>query len=634
MTARVGGDTWGGLAFFAPDGTCVLGKGKGRYTFRDGTLTLDTGDGGRMGGPVTWVTKDQFTHRAAGVTFTYERDGAATADPPPAAAKSVVGKWKLTIKRSGATQHGEISFLPDGVCVLAGDKLSYTYADGVLTVRLNKGGPLTGRLAWENKDRFTLQLKQVTFTFVRDGAAAAGEKMPPPVGGDKIPPAGTEEKPGKPGEPDRPQTAPDRVLGAWKLTVRTPKGTAHGAVRFRGDGTCLFDGDELPYTFAGGVLTIRMKKGNPLTGRIAWEGEDRFTLQANQLTCTFERDQAAGDDTKVPPVVGDKVPAQPAPAAAGEKPGSPGDAGTPAAPDESKILLLGHWGVRAAFDRAVLPITAVAAATAANANGQQLVTRGTVTMQAAQGQVPSYAAGPGDRLVWKVPGRAPVEFFLTRVEGDWSEGGRHFLFGNHALKYRVVVRDQLDLEVERTRRRVGIFTTNYEIKIRGSLLLQGKKHQVDLGMRGRDYFESDLGGAESYNDSTVTGTIIGPALRLTADETAHFTLVSSKRDVVSFDWRKINNRAEVGGKTYRWQDVFLKKNFKNGKISGADRSPSDWVCQGRVTADGATFATYGKDARAFLEAKTGFIVYQITTPAGTLELERWRAPNQSPDIPL
>ena len=110
--------------------------------------------------------------------------------------------------------------------------------------------------------------------------------------------------------------------------------------------------------------------------------------------------------------------------------------------------------------------------------------------------------------------------------------------------------------------------------------------------------------------------------------------VRGGNDIVSFDWRKINNKVVAGAKTYQWDNVFLKKNFKNGKVSGAERSPSDWVCTGRVLVDGQAVATYGVDLQAFLQAQTGWIIYPVDFPGGRIELERWRVSNEHPDIPL
>jgi hypothetical protein len=285
----------------------------------------------------------------------------------------------------------------------------------------------------------------------------------------------------------------------------------------------------------------------------------------------------------------------------------------PAAADEKEILQLGHWGARVALGKCLLPLDAVVVATAATPGAAKAVVAGTVTTPG-QGQPPQYDKLPPDRLVWKRPGQPAVVFFIDKMAGDLGNGGKNFLAGAHSLKYRVVVQGELDLEAISERTATGAFTSRHETRLKGTVLHAGKQYKIDLVQAGKSYFESSFGGSEYRDDQTLTGTIAGADVQLGVDEAAHFTAVVHEGASVTFDWRKLNNKVAAGGKVYQWDNVLLRKNFKNGKVSGADR---DWVCQGKVLRDGQAFASYGK------EWIGAHMVYKIETPAGAIEVGRW-----------
>jgi hypothetical protein len=281
-------------------------------------------------------------------------------------------------------------------------------------------------------------------------------------------------------------------------------------------------------------------------------------------------------------------------------------------PDENKILLAGHWGARHVYAGCLLPNQAVLGATLARPGNTRLVTIGTVTT--AQDGSAQYDAAPTDRLVWKRPGQKPAEFFITTLNGDFSDGGRNFFTSPYALKYRVVVEGEMDLEVESTKTATGAYTKRYQTRIKGSMAFEGKQYRIDLEWQGTSYFESSYGGFENRDDHTVTGTIKGPDFHLTVFETAHWEAVSFEGTTVTFDVRTLKNRVAAGGKTYQWEDVLLRKNFKNGQ---PNRVEDEWICRGRILVDGQPFATYGKGSMA------GKIVYKIEAPGGAIELGRW-----------
>jgi hypothetical protein len=594
MTLTFKGQIVGGPVVFSPDGSCILSKGKGRYTYADGVLTIDYPTGEKLSGPVTWVNKDRFTHAIGGLTCSFDRAGPAVEGQPPPppvpSANSVVGRWKLTITSAAGTKTGPVSFTADGMCRLADTDCPYTLVNGVLTIDLGKS-KLSGPITWAGPNRFTLNLNNTNFTFDRDGPAPQGEAPPIPPVNPPVPPANS-------------------VVGNWKMTLTFEGKTAGGPVTFNADGSCVLSKGKGRYSYADGVLAIDYPTGEKLSGPVTWVNKDRFTHAVGGLTCSFERDTPSAEGQPQPP------PIPPAP-----------PAGSPSL-DQKGALLLGHWATRSVFDRVLWPRRPVTLAMGAT-NSQQPVITGTVDMP--NTQEPSYfvySAGPNDRLVWKGAGLPTTEYFIAEIQGDLGPNG-NFFGKNYTLKFRAIWKGEHDQEVACFRN-----GGHYEVRLKGSMKLQGKPHQLDLHLRGDDHFDIDSSGFEKRDTYTITGTIKGPTGELFVDEAVHFTAVRGGKDIVSFDWRKINNKLVAGDQTYQWENVFLKKNFKNGKVSGAERNPPDWVCTGRVLVNGQPVANYNPDIQAYLKSSTGFLIFHVETSSGRIELERWRVDDQSPEIPL
>jgi hypothetical protein len=274
--------------------------------------------------------------------------------------------------------------------------------------------------------------------------------------------------------------------------------------------------------------------------------------------------------------------------------------------DEKEMLLMSHWGAREAFNKAVLPLDAILVATRAG-GGRQVVTWGTVTVSDTPGEAPSYEPMPKDRLIWKRPDRPVVEFVVTEMDGKLGDREWDFLRRNHLLKFRVAVRGDLNLEVERSRK-----GGNYEARLKGSVVLHNQDATVALSMKGVDYFETDDTGYESRDDHKLAGNIQRPDLQLTVDELSHWrTIKSSGSPSASETWRTFKNKVVAGSKTYQWEKVQLTRHFRENFLTY-------WDCQGRVLLGGQPFATYGLD-----DAQT-HVVVKITTPSGEVEVERWR----------
>jgi hypothetical protein len=312
--------------------------------------------------------------------------------------------------------------------------------------------------------------------------------------------------------------------------------------------------------------------------------------------------------------------ADPAQAAGGAPPGPV----AAAADAEKNLLLMGHSGSRLAFLRVPDPLDAVIAATNAVRNGQVIIT-GTVTSNG-PGAQPGYEAAPSDRLVWKQAGAAAVEYTITQLAGDLSNTGS-FLIANHTLTYRVTVEKGMEVAVEMSRNRGQLHK-----KLKGWITLPGGRYDIDLLMSGTTSFESDSFGHEQKDWRTFVGTIKNANLELTVHEVENFQSVGSRRETVTFDSRTVNNKIVAGDTTYQWNNVYLKKTFKNGKITGADRG--GWGCTGEVTAGGRRIAVYKKDLEAYPRAPAGSkILFTIEAANGANVVESWRLPSEYPEIP-
>jgi hypothetical protein len=287
--------------------------------------------------------------------------------------------------------------------------------------------------------------------------------------------------------------------------------------------------------------------------------------------------------------------------------------GHPPAPSpeevEKAVLVAGHSSARYVFSISLIYVPELVATTAGFSGGKF-----TGTLSAAHGQQSQYAAEPNDRLVWKSAGCKPREYFIAYCHGNISNSGANYLFEPHALKFRLVVEGETDIEITSTRAKTGYYNQRYELRAKGWLVYNGKKYDVDLVKQGNRYYEGGRSGYENKDAHTLSGTIVGPDFHLTAAESYYYEAISDGGTDVRHDWEKNQNKVVAGGKTYQWHDMMLKKVYKNDVTRNVS---TDWICRGQVLADGQPVATYVKDIQR------GMITYKMDTKGGPYEFGRW-----------
>jgi hypothetical protein len=282
---------------------------------------------------------------------------------------------------------------------------------------------------------------------------------------------------------------------------------------------------------------------------------------------------------------------------------------------EKDILNLGHGGAKTASLLVPSPDLTVFAVTNAVRNGR-VITTGTVTL-AKEGGYLGYDAEPRDRLVVKQSGMSTLEYTISQMTGDFTDVFT-FLDRNHTLAYRVTNDRGMDVGVEMIRN-----GRQFQTKHKGLLNLASGKYDIDLTMVAMSSYEGDLSGFDRSDRRTYTGTIKNASLELIIDETETFRSLKGGRDIVSNDQRRINNKIIAGTTTYQWNNVLLKKTYKNGKVTSADRD--GWTCAGEVTAGERRVASYKKDLEAFRQAPGGSgIQFKIEASTGSILLGTWR----------
>lgn len=263
---------------------------------------------------------------------------------------------------------------------------------------------------------------------------------------------------------------------------------------------------------------------------------------------------------------------------------------------------------------------AVFLASQLGANGQQLVSTGTLTQQ---GAVWSYAPSPADRLTVRFVTGTNLSFYVTRMQGDFSVDAATFLQRNHNFDYRVVSPGVGDMTFTSD---VGTGSPSFRASVRGSITISNVTYAADLALSGDYRFEIDTSGSSYLNDYRMTGTLTAPQMQLTVDQRRRFEMIVTRTDLgggsrtesASADQDWINNTLTLGADTYQWVGVTKQKSFKEGKPSSID---TYWKASGEVRKNGQAFGTYQMQA----DSVFGFLRFYLVLPSGSILLESWNA---------
>ena len=261
------------------------------------------------------------------------------------------------------------------------------------------------------------------------------------------------------------------------------------------------------------------------------------------------------------------------------------------------------------FDINSVAADAVFAASQLGAGGAQLVTTGTLSQQ---GQTWSYSSSPADRLAVRFGSGTNADFYITRMEGNFSSDAATFLQESHNFDFRVVAPGVADLTFNSG---IPSGTCNFHATARGSLLWNGVNYTVDLALDGQYCFESGFGSYSLLNDYTTAGTVMAPGYSLSVDQRWRFELVADQKQSASSaeDWN--NNTLTIGADTFKWVNAKKQKSFKNGKPSSID---SYWQASGAVLKNGQSWGLYQYQGPIF-----GYVKFYLATPDAAIELESW-----------
>lgn len=227
-------------------------------------------------------------------------------------------------------------------------------------------------------------------------------------------------------------------------------------------------------------------------------------------------------------------------------------------------------------------VEATVAASVLGANGERLITTGTLTQE---GQSFRYAPEPDDRLVVALDGLT-LTYQIRRLEGDFNqETVDDFLSKAHVV----------DLSVEADDGRVNAtlqsaLSGSEELRLvqgtfRGS---DGVTYTADLRYEGQRDADVDVSSAAYEADRLVTGTITAEGFSLESRWEESYTAVLFD-NYVENRTRTMASRWTVGGQTYTTEGVLLRTAHSNTR-------PTDyefWRGEGRVMRDGAVVAELG-----------------------------------------
>lgn len=230
---------------------------------------------------------------------------------------------------------------------------------------------------------------------------------------------------------------------------------------------------------------------------------------------------------------------------------------------------------------------------ASGLNGNRLTTTGTLTQ--ANGEF-TYSAAPNDKLVVLLQNGTRIELTIQAFEGDFSGSFEDFRDFHSDLRFRYFVAGLADVTVASVSGSPGLARapgdvagrrTNiaYTRQIGGSVVLSGVGYSVDATLSGSSFSDVSPPFVEIQTEERFQGTLTGNGAQITTDETysAHsFFNSKESRFVVNFIDRGTSTLA-IGGVEYRFQDLFVKREKVNGKVT----EPDFWVASGTLSRNGA-----------------------------------------------
>ena len=232
------------------------------------------------------------------------------------------------------------------------------------------------------------------------------------------------------------------------------------------------------------------------------------------------------------------------------------------------------------------------------ANTGQVVTNGTLTVDSNNGV--TYDPNPADRLHAILADGRTFDFYISQMAGDFSSNATNYLDNAHQFSVRTVAGpdagsafikaaavDMADVQIISNQGNGQL-----SIRVTGEMENGGQAYTVDLTALGTYFFESSLGGLEQRQDYTLTGTVTGAQLALTANEGYRNERVVADGTSVSTADTENNSSWSSGGATFASDGGLIRRSFRDGVPSQLD---SYWQATGNLLQNGQVVGTFGLD---------------------------------------
>ncbi|MEW5853812.1 MAG: hypothetical protein AB2A00_33865 [Myxococcota bacterium] len=251
-----------------------------------------------------------------------------------------------------------------------------------------------------------------------------------------------------------------------------------------------------------------------------------------------------------------------------------------------------YLGATAAYEipvtASVLVVEAVYTASYLGANGQSLVTTGTLT-QSGNGQV-TYSATPGDKLRVEYNNNVTVEYTINEINGNFTLDSNAFFTEDYTLRFRYANAALADVDVVGTR--TG---GNQQGSVAGTMILENVTYQANCTRQGT--VSSQVGSGFTRIDSadTLSGTITTDGFSLTVNEQVVTGYQLSNGQTANDISRTINNTWTNQGVAYALNGAVIRKSFVDGVAAQLD---SSWRAEGPLTRGGTQIGGlgWGQDA--------------------------------------
>lgn len=300
-------------------------------------------------------------------------------------------------------------------------------------------------------------------------------------------------------------------------------------------------------------------------------------------------------------------------------------------PDVGRVtqaVFVGHGGASGVFENGRLALeTAVAAGFEATrlAGAVTPVLTGRLTQNAVGGPF-AYAPSEDGKLhvdFFDAGQRRQASFTFTEMVAADMSSPSALLNSNHLLEIRVEADGGAFDYVGRSER-IG---ATLDATVKGLYTYEGVRYTLDLRYRDVSLIsEIDLSGAHFKSTTRSEGTISGPSVELTVDEDSAFELVSTRGSgestTASTTESTINSSVRVDGDELRWENVRIRRNFRDGTVSEAD---TFWQADGRVLRNGQDYGRYALRANV-IDRSTGrgFLYVDLVLPGERVQLEQWQ----------